>query len=211
MELHIEKITKIVKNNYLLNNISMNLESGKIYGITGPNGSGKTMLLRALCGFIKLDSGTIKVDGMEIIFNKELPIEIGLIIENPNFNSHHSGLQNLKDLAAINNKIEDEVIINFLDKFGLTEKYNEKVKKYSLGMKQKLGIIQSIMEDQQLILLDEPTNALDKDSVILFKNIMLELKHRDKLIIIVSHNEGVLQELCDEIYDINLGKIGIKE
>ena len=207
MYIEIHNAKKTIKNKVILNNINLNLEKGNVYGLIGHNGSGKTMLLRAISGLITLDSGYIKIDNTLVELNKPLPVKVGIIIENVKFYDDLTGFENLKFLSSINNEISDDVINTYLKKFDLLKENNKKVKEYSLGMMQKLAIIQAIMEDQSLILLDEPTNGLDRNSVEIFNEQIKELKDKGKTIILVSHNDSEIKELCDEIIEISDGVI----
>ena len=207
MYIEIHNAKKTIKNKVILNNINLNLEKGNVYGLIGHNGSGKTMLLRAISGLITLDSGYIKIDNTLVELNKPLPVKVGIIIENVKFYDDLTGFENLKFLSSINNEISDDVINTYLKKFDLLKEKNKKTKEYSLGMMQKLAIIQAIMEDQSLILLDEPTNGLDRNSVEIFNEQIKELKDKGKTIILVSHNDSEIKELCDEIIEISDGVI----
>ena len=207
MYIEIHNAKKTIRNKVILNNINLNLEKGNVYGLIGHNGSGKTMLLRAISGLITLDSGYIKIDNTLVELNKPLPVKVGILIENVKFYDDLTGFENLKFLSSINNEISDDVINTYLKKFDLLKENNKKVKEYSLGMMQKLAIIQAIMEDQSLILLDEPTNGLDRNSVEIFNEQIKELKDKGKTIILVSHNDSEIKELCDEIIEISDGVI----
>ena len=153
MYIEIHNAKKTIRNKVILNNINLDLEKGNIYGLIGHNGSGKTMLLRAISGLITLDSGYIKIDNTLVELNKPLPVKVGILIENIEFYDDLTGFENLKFLSSINNEISDDVINTYLNKFDLLKEKNKKAKEYSLGMMQKLAIIQAIMEDQSLILL----------------------------------------------------------
>lgn len=207
MYIEIHNAKKTIKNKVILNNINLNLEKGNVYGLIGHNGSGKTMLLRAISGLITLDSGYIKIDNTLVELNKPLPVKVGILIENAKFYDDLTGFENLKFLSSINNEISDDVINTYLKKFDLLKEKNKKAKEFSLGMMQKLAIIQAIMEDQSLILLDEPTNGLDRNSVEIFNEQIKELKDKGKTIILVSHNDSEIKELCDEIIEISNGVI----
>lgn len=205
--LEVKNISKKIKRNSILNDISFSLEKGSINCLLGPNGSGKTMLLRALCGLIRIDSGEISVEGKNVIFNEKLPENIGIIIENTDFLPNRTGYENLKLLADINGNFNPKIIDKLLKDFDLYDKKDVYVKEYSLGMKKKLEIIQSIMEDQNLILLDEPTNALDEKSIEKFLYILKELKGEGKTFIIATHNRYVAEKISDKIVFISDGKI----
>ncbi|MFA9397450.1 MAG: ATP-binding cassette domain-containing protein [Clostridiaceae bacterium] len=204
--IEIKNITKVIKKNIILDNINMKIYKGRICGIKGKNGSGKTMLFRAICGFIKTD-GMIEINGKAIGKNGTYAEDVGVLLEYPGFIPNYTGFKNLKYLAQINNKIDDEQIKKALIEVGLDPDEKKVFKKYSLGMKQKLGIAQSIMENPQIIILDEPTNALDEDSVKKIYDMLNRLKAENKVVIISNHNKEELEAVCDEIYTIENGKI----
>lgn len=205
--IEIKDYSKSIKNNAILKNININLERGKCYGFVGTNGSGKSMLFKAICGLIKSKDGYIKVNGKIIGKDVDFPSDIGALIEYPGFLENFSGFQNLKYLAAINNKINDEEIKECITLLGLDPYDKKKVKNYSLGMKQRLGIAQAIMENPSIIVLDEPMNALDKDCVKLVREIIKDMKKSGKTILLASHNVADINLLCDEIFEFNLGVI----
>ena len=209
MKLEINNLSKTLDNNIILDNINMSLESGNIYGFIGRNGSGKTMLLKVICGFVKPTSGTILINDENALANNYFNNEIRALIENPNFINNLSGFDNLKLLAGINNKIDDKTILTWLDKVDLLEEKDKLYSKYSLGMKQKLGIVQALMEDTKIILLDEPLNGIDENSVNIIRNILLEEKNKDKLIIIATHIKEDIEKLCNIIYHFDSGKVTI--
>lgn len=208
--LEIKAASKVINKTTVLNNIQLSLEKGHIYGFIGHNGSGKTMLFRAICGFIKLTSGQIIINGEVIGKDISFPRNAGVIIENPGFIPQYSGFKNLAYLAAIDNKIPQSKIWEALEVVGLKDRAHIKTKKYSLGMKQRLGIAQAIMEDQDLLIFDEPTNALDKEGSQMFKNLMMQLKGQGKTILIASHNENEINYLSDEIYEMESGILSKK-
>jgi len=205
--IEIRNFSKIIRGNIILSDINLKLDRGKIYGFRGKNGSGKTMLFRAICGLIKSSGGEIIIDGKTLGKEISFPENAGVLIEYPGFLSELTGFRNLKFLAEINDKIGDDGIKNSLKKVGLDPEDKRKFRKYSLGMKQRLGIAQAIMENPDLIILDEPTNALDIDGVELINNIIFDLKKQNKIILIADHDKEDLEMLCDEIYTIQLGKI----
>ena len=209
MKLEINNLSKTLDNNIILDNINMSLESGNIYGFIGRNGSGKTMLLKVICGFVKPTSGTILINDENALANNYFNNEIRALIEKPNFINNLSGFDNLKLLASINNKIDDKTILTWLDKVDLLEEKDKLYSKYSLGMKQKLGIVQALMEDTKIILLDEPLNGIDENSVNIIRNILLEEKNKDKLIIIATHIKEDIEKLCNIIYHFDSGKVTI--
>lgn len=202
-----QHVTKIIKGRTVLNDISFCMDKGKIYGLTGPNGSGKTMLLRALVGFIKLNHGEITINGRPVLLNKKLPVNIGLILENPNFIGHMTGFENLLYLANIKGKIGHVEVKEVLETVHLGEAANQKVRTYSLGMRQRLGIAQSFMEGQPLILLDEPTNSLDKESVSLFEELCIKLKQEGRTLLVASHQKEMLGAISDELLYMEEGRL----
>ena len=201
MYIKVENLTKTIKNSTVLQNINYEFSSGKIYGIVGKNGSGKTMLLRALAGLIRPTEGKVYVDGKVLHKDISFPPEMGIIIEKPELLEHLSGLDNLKLLADIKRTISEEQIIEFMKIFAL----DPQSKKYSLGMKQKVGIIQAIMENQKLLILDEPFNALDEATVSMLRDLFIKYKREDKLLIITSHHMEDINILCDEIIYLQEG------
>lgn len=204
--IEIKNVTKEINGNIILNNVNLTFDKGKVYGIKGKNGSGKTMLFRAICGFIRTE-GTITVNGKFVGKDGSYPDNVGVLLENPGFLPNYSGFKNLKYLAEINNKIGDEEIRSILKGVGLDPAEKKSFRKYSLGMKQKLGIAQAVMENQEVIILDEPTNALDEDSVKKINSMIKQLRNENKLILISNHNREELEAICDEIYTIENGKI----
>ncbi len=207
----IDKLTKSFKGKTVLEDVNMRLQEGGIYGIVGDNGSGKTVLLKLICGFMKPDSGTVTVNGKVIGKDADFPENTGIIIEAPGFLPNYSGMKNLEYLASIRGKIGKEQIESAMKTVGLDPSSKLRVGKYSLGMKQRLGIAQAIMEDQQLLILDEPMNALDKDAVKEMRRLFLSFKASGKTMLIVSHNEGDISTLCDEVYEFDGAKIKNRE
>lgn len=207
MYLEVSNITKIIDKSTILDSVSLSMDKGKIYGLKGKNGSGKTMIMRAICGLIKLTEGEIYIDGKPLDRKQAFPPSIGVLIENPGFINNYSGTRNLKVLADIKGLIGMEEIEHTMALVGLDPHEKKKVKKYSLGMKQKLGIAAAIMENPDMILLDEPTNALDQESIRNLMDILKEYKKRGKLIILSSHDSEELENLSDEIYIIEDGRI----
>ena len=209
-EIIISGISKTIKGTEILKNIDLKLRVGKIYGLYGSNGSGKTMLLRAVAGLIRIDSGSIIINGKQLHKETDFPESIGVVIENPQFWDGYTGFENLKMLASIKKQINDEAIRATLEKVGLDPSDKKTVKKYSLGMKQKLGIAQAIMESPDIILLDEPTNALDKKSTENIRGIIAEEAARGALGVIASHVEADL-DICDIRYEMSDGEIYYEE
>lgn len=205
--IQLQNVTKRIKENTVLDNVSYMFKSGFVYGLYGQNGSGKTMLLRAISGLINLDSGSIFIDGEKLHDKIEFPPETGIVIENMELLPECSAKRNLQMLAKIKNIADEKDIIFSLERVGLDPDSDKKVKKFSLGMKQRLNIAQAIFENQKIILLDEPTNALDEDAVQLIYKIIREEKSRGATIIVATHHKEDLKEVCDVILKIAEGKI----
>ena len=205
--IQLQNVTKRIKVNTVLDNVSYTFKSGFVYGLYGQNGSGKTMLLRAISGLINLDSGSIFIDGEKLHDKIEFPPETGIVIENMELLPECSAKRNLQMLAKIKNIADEKDIIFSLERVGLDPDSDKKVKKFSLGMKQRLNIAQAIFENQKIILLDEPTNALDEEAVQLIYKIIREEKSRGATIIVATHHKEDLKEVCDVILKIAEGKI----
>lgn len=205
--IQLQNVTKRIKENTVLDNVSYTFKSGFVYGLYGQNGSGKTMLLRAISGLINLDSGSIFIDGEKLHDKIEFPPETGIVIENMELLPECSAKRNLQMLAKIKKIADEKDIIFSLERVGLDPDSDKKVKKFSLGMKQRLNIAQAIFENQKIILLDEPTNALDEDAVQLIYKIIREEKSRGATIIVATHHKEDLKEVCDVILKIAEGKI----
>ena len=203
--------TKNFKKVTVLDDINLTLESGKVIGLKGKNGSGKTMLMRAISGLILPTSGKVFINDKELGKQISFPPSIGLLIENPSFIANYTGFKNLKILASIQNKISDEEIREAIRKVGLKPDDPRTFKKYSLGMKQRLGIAAAIMEKPDIVILDEPINALDEAGAGLIKGILDELKANGSLIIIACHDTEELNYLSDEVYEIYEGQLVDKE
>ena len=195
--IQLQNVTKRIKENTVLDNVSYTFKSGFVYGLYGQNGSGKTMLLRAISGLINLDSGSIFIDGEKLHDKIEFPPETGIVIENMELLPECSAKRNLQMLAKIKNIADEKDIIFSLERVGLDPDSDKKVKKFSLGMKQRLNIAQAIFENQKIILLDEPTNALDEEAVQLIYKIIREEKSRGATIIVATHHKEDLKEVCD--------------
>lgn len=205
--IEISNLYKKIKGKTILNNINLSLEEGGIYGFYGENGSGKSMLFRAISGIIKPTSGLVTVFSKTIGQDISFPEDMGLIIETVGFWSFYNGFENLKTLASIKNKIDATHINNTILRVGLNPKNKISYGKYSLGMKQRLGIAQAIMEKPKLIILDEPTNALDYDGIELIRNIIIEEKERGATILVASHNKDDLSLLCDRFFRMKDGTL----
>lgn len=207
MYVEVNNITKELGKNIILDNISCAFERGKIYGIRGKNGSGKTMLLKAIAGLTRIDEGEIIVGGKKLEQGNEFPEDVSALIENPGMIGNYSGMRNLKILSQIRNRISEEEIMKYMEKFSLNPIDKKKVKKYSLGMRQKLGIIAALMDNSKLVLLDEPTNALDSNSISVLNELLFEQKKKGSVIIITSHDFEELRLVADEIYEMESGKL----
>lgn len=206
MEHYIEvnHISKEFKGNQVLSDITLCADRGQITGIVGHNGSGKSVLFKILTGLMSSDEGEVIADKRKIKYGV-YPESLGLIIETPGYIEDLSGFENLKTIASIKNKIDKQIIENYMKMFGLDKKNEKPAKKYSLGMKQKLGLIQAFMEDPDLLILDEPMNALDKDSTKKVRDLLLEKKAQNKCIIIASHLSDDINILCDKVYELDGG------
>lgn len=203
----IENATKKFGTQTVLNNVSLTLEDGKIYGFVGQNGCGKTVLFKSICGFIYLDRGTITVDGKVIGKDIDIIKDAGIIIESPGFLPNYSAFKNLKFLTMIKDNIGDEQIKSTLISVGLDPESKKMVGKFSLGMRQRLGIAQAIMENPHILILDEPMNGLDKRGVEDIRKILMDLKKKGKLILLASHNPLDIDILCDCVYELDAGTI----
>lgn len=203
----VKNVSLNIKKDTILKDVSMKLECGKIYGIIGRNGSGKTMLMKCICGFVKPTSGEIYVEKKRIGKDIDFPQNVGIIIETPGFVPYYSGYRNLKILAGLRKKIGKEEIMDILKVVGLEGAENKLVRKYSLGMRQRLGLAQAMMEKPDIYILDEPMNGLDNEGVEEMRTILLGLKKEGKTILLVSHNSEDITVLSDEIYYMDKGKI----
>ena len=190
-----------------LDDVTLSFEQGKIHGIVGRNGSGKTVLFKCICGLLKLDGGEILVGGKRIGKEIEMPGSAGVIIENPGFLPNYSGYHNLRFLADIQRKIKKQDIYQVIAQVGLDPKSRKHVGKYSMGMRQRLGLAQAIMEDPELLILDEPMNGLDNQGVEDIRRLLLGLKEKGKTILLASHNREDIAVLCDTVVEMDRGKI----
>ncbi len=205
--IQIEDMSKSIKQKTVLEEINLTLLDGKTYGLKGINGSGKTMLMRVISGLIYPTKGRVLVNGKELGKDISFPSRMGLLLENPSFLDAYTGYDNLKMLASLNGLITDEEIRNSLKRVGLEPDDKRKYRKYSLGMKQRLGIAAAIMERPEILILDEPLNALDTEGVRLFSKIVEEEKKRGALIILACHEEEKLKAYADVIVAMENGKI----
>lgn len=196
-------ISKAFKGVPVFHEATITLPQGKIIGIQGPNGSGKSVLFKMLCGFIRPDAGEIYVNPQYKAGNEEFPSRVGIIIDRPGYLGGLTGLQNLKALARIKGVAQEADILAAMERVGLEPTLRTRVRNYSLGMKQKLAIAQAFMEDQQLLLLDEPFNGLDDTSTISIRNLMVELNHQGRTIVLTSHNQEDIDLLCHHVWRLN--------
>lgn len=207
MELEVINVTKIIDKKTILDDINLKLTGGRIYGLRGKNGAGKTMLFRLISGLILPTEGKVIIDDEELGNEISFPRSIGILIENPGYIPNFSGFKNLKMIANIKGIIVDEQIRETMTLLGLDPSSNKKVKKYSLGMKQKLGLAMAVMENPDLILLDEPINALDEASVRIVHDLLQQHKERGALIIVASHDREELNLLSDEVLVMENGRM----
>lgn len=198
-------VTKKFGQELVLKEVNLTLEQGRVYGIIGNNGSGKTVLMKCICGFLIPTTGLIQVFGSSIGQDVDFPESLGVIIETPGFLTNLTGRKNLEILAGMRRKIGPAEIQQVLEKVGLDPALKKPVANYSLGMRQRLGIAQAIMEDPKLLILDEPFNGLDKHGVGEIRKLLLELKEEGKTILLASHNEEDIRILCDEVYEMDGG------
>ena len=205
--INVVNYSKIIKGRVILEDVNLSLESGRIYGLKGVNGSGKTMLLRALCGLIYPTSGYVEVDGEKLRKNISFPRSVGALIESPAFLDNFTGYENLEMIASLKEIASRQDIEEALAETGLDPHDARTYKKYSLGMKQKLGLACCFMEKPDIILLDEPFNALDEESVEKIKKIMIRHKERGALIVLACHDGQSLLSLSDEIYNVVEGRV----
>ncbi len=207
MSIEVKNLIKKIGSNVVLSNVNLTMTAGKIYGLKGKNGSGKTMLMRAIAGLISATEGQVIIDGKVLGKDMSFPESIGLLIENPAFLPTYSGFENLRMIASIKNIISDEDIKAVIERVGLNPEDKKKYKKYSLGMKQKLGIACAIMEKPDIVILDEPVNAVDEEGIKVIREILDELKKEGKIIILACHDKEELFFLSDEIIEIDCGVI----
>lgn len=203
----VNNVSLKIKKDTILKDINVEFDDGKIHGIIGRNGSGKTMLMKCICGFIKPTEGEISVAGKKIGVDCDFPESVGIIIETPEFIPYYSGFKNLKLLADIRHKITSEDICRSMELVGLDPKLKRSVKKYSLGMRQRLGLAQAVMENPDLLILDEPMNGLDKDGVGDMRKYLLALKEQGKTILIASHSAEDIEVLCDTVVEMDKGRM----
>lgn len=210
MEIIIDHVSKSLGGNLVLDDVCLQLHSGKVYGFQGANGSGKTMLLRMVAGLIRPSAGKVLIDGNELGKKADFPPSMGLLIENPAFLPNCTGKKNLELLAEIQKRASDSNICEAISAVGLSPDDKRKYRKFSLGMKQRLGIAAAIMEKPDLIILDEPTNALDETGIHIIQNLILKEKSRGALVLLACHDAAVLEGVSDIIYSVSEGKVNLK-
>lgn len=207
MKLTVENLCKKIKDRVILDNINLNLESGNVYGFVGRNGSGKTMLFRAVSGLINIDSGKVMLDEKELHKDMQVLPDMGIILENAGLYSEFTGRKNLQILAGIRKKITPEEVDKAIERVGLDPDDRRTYRKYSLGMKQRIVLAQAIMEHPSILFLDEPTNALDEDGVNRIRRIVAEEKERGSIVLLASHNKEDIEMLADKVYYMVDGRI----
>ena len=206
----IENLRKSFGEEEILHGICREFETGKIHGIVGNNGSGKTVMMKCICGFLRPDEGHVFVNGLEVGKDIDFPEDMGIIIETPGFLPGVTGMKNLKLLASLRGIADDRRIRQTIERIGLDSKLRKPVIKYSLGMRQRLGIAQAIMEDPSLLILDEPFNGLDKHGVAKIRSLIKELRAEGKTILLASHNQADIDELCDTVCEMDAGYMTMK-
>lgn len=204
-EIIVDHVSLQIKNAKLLSDVSLSLHSGCVYGLRGRNGSGKTVLMKTICGFMRPTEGQVLINGKVLHKDMDFLPSAGIIIEEPGFFPNYSGFKNLKILAGIQNRISDNKIRQMMEMVGLDSTMKKPVGKYSLGMRQRLGIAQAMMEEPEILILDEPTNGLDEDGVEWFRQFVLEQKEKGKLILLASHSREDIEMLSDEVYYMEKG------
>ncbi len=211
MKLTIEGLNKTIRKRQILKDINMELHSGKVYGIVGRNGSGKTMLFRAVSGLMKIDSGIVELDGKQLHKDFEILPNIGIVLENAGLYPDMTGFQNLRYLANVHKKVSDEQIKETIRRVGLDPEDKRSFRKYSLGMKQRIILAQALMEQPDILLLDEPTNALDEDGVADIRTIIKEERERGALVLLASHNASDIELLADEVFYMKDGCLSVRQ
>ena len=201
----IENVSKSFGEEQVLKSVTHTFSRGRIHGIVGNNGSGKTVLMKCICGFLHPDAGQIFVGGVQIGKDRDFPEDIGIIIETPGFLPHLSGFQNLKLLATLKRRANDHTIRAVLEQVGLDPGMKKPVGKYSLGMRQRLGLAQALMEDPELLILDEPLNGMDKHGAAHIRHIIKGLREDGKTVLLASHNQQDIDELCDTVCEMDAG------
>ena len=209
MKILVDKICKRIDGNVILDNVDMEFTDGNIYGFIGRNGSGKTMMMKIICGFVKPTSGNLTIDNMDVFSKGYFNNNIRALIEKPKFIGNLSGFENLKLLASIGGNVSNEVLNYWFSRLNLDTERDKLYCKYSLGMKQKLGIIQALMDDAKIILLDEPFSGIDDASVCVIRDILLEEKKKGKIIVVSTHIREDVDLLCDFVYYFDNGRVSL--
>lgn len=207
MTIEVKSVTKVLRKITVLEDVNLILESGTIYGLRGVNGSGKTMLMRLMAGLIRPTKGKVLLDGRRLGKELSFPSDMGMLIENPAFLDGYTAAQNLRLLTGIRKKVGEERIREILEQVGLGWEDKRKYRQFSLGMKQRLGIAGAVLEHPQLLLIDEPTNALDTDGIQMVQRLLLEEKSRGALIVLACHDFSILQGLSDVLYSVKEGRV----
>ena len=207
MTIEVKSVTKVLRKITVLEDVNLILESGTIYGLRGVNGSGKTMLMRLMAGLIRPTKGKVLLDGRRLGEELSFPSDMGMLIENPAFLDGYTAAQNLRLLAGIRKKVGEERIREVLEQVGLGYEDKRKYRQFSLGMKQRLGIAGAVLEHPQLLLIDEPTNALDTAGIQMVQRLLLEEKSRGALIVLACHDFSILQGLSDVLYSVKEGRV----
>ena len=205
--IEVKNLSLTIRKTTILSSVCASFENGMIHGLIGRNGSGKTMLMKCICGFVKPTEGEVIIDGVRVGKDVDFPKDMGIIIETPGFIPYYSGYKNLILLAGLNNKIGKEQVREAMKKVGLDPDLKRHVKKYSLGMRQRLGLAQAIMEDPKILVLDEPFNGLDKDGVKEMREYLLSYKELGKTILICSHSAEDISVLCETVHEMDKGQI----
>lgn len=207
--IEVRGVNKSFGDEHVLKDVTHSFEKGRIHGIVGNNGSGKTVLMKCICGFLRPDTGEIYVNHRQVGRETDFPEDIGIIIETPGFLPHLSGVQNLKILASLQRKANDRTIRAVLEQVGLDPDMKKPVGKYSLGMRQRLGLAQALMEDPGLLILDEPLNGLDKHGTQHIRGVIRGLREEGKTVILASHNQTDIDELCDTVCEMDGGVLTV--
>ena len=205
----VEHVTKRYKEGTVLKDVTVSFEKGKIHGIIGKNGSGKSMLFKTICGFVRADQGRVTVNGQVVGKDVDFPDDLGVIIETPGFLPYYNGFKNLTLLAGLRGRIGNSDIEGAMTLVGLDYKSKKSVRKYSLGMKQRLGIAQAVMENPSILILDEPMNGLDKSGIADVRELLKKLCGQGKTILLTSHNHEDIEQLCDTVCEMEAGELTI--
>ncbi|MGI6707368.1 MAG: ATP-binding cassette domain-containing protein [Clostridia bacterium] len=207
----VDHVTKRYKEGTVLKDVTVSFEKGKIHGIIGKNGSGKSMLFKTICGFVRPDEGKVTVNGQVVGKDVDFPDDLGVIIEAPGFLPYYSGFKNLKLLADLRGRIGNRDIEQAMTLVGLDYRSKKSVRKYSMGMKQRLGIAQAVMENPSILILDEPMNGLDRQGIADVREILKKLRSQGKTILITSHNHEDIEQLCDTVCEMEAGELTIMQ